>query len=71
MRNLREAAAKVKAKADVTDKINDYELVLNYIEKIMNEDNDFRKFAKAETYKYAENNRSNILHIKGIRTRPN
>lgn len=74
VRDLRDAVRIVKAKTDpATDinKSNDYEIVLAYIEKILNEDPDFKKFAKSEIYQYAKKNQSNILHIKGIKANAN
>lgn len=70
--NLQGASRKVKSKlAENERSVNEYELVLSYIEKLLNDNVDFHKYAHAEIYEYTKKNKSNILHIKGIKNKSN
>ena len=74
--NLRDAKREVIATRDPMAELdkpekNDYEIVLGHIAEKLNEDENFRKYIKAEIYEYSKKNQSNILHFKGLKHNPN
>jgi len=46
---------------------SEYEVILNCIVKLLNKNDAFTKYSRAELYEYTKKNQTNVLHIKGIK----
>lgn len=66
-KNLRDPSADLDG-GDKAEK-NEYEIVLNFISEKLNQNEDFKKYVKAEIYEYSKRNQSNILHFKGLKNK--